>query len=174
MAKRTPENIVKDALKEALTAEDIHSYAYTTGFGGRRGFPDRFAVVRGHTVWFECKAAGKRAVAEQLQVHKELRADGATVFMVWPHNIEEVVRLTIELRTDHISRGLGGPTKERLFPESPESRARARANKKQRPPGPTLSSGATDPEQHSFAAALGYQSPEQDPMGLPLAHHPRT
>ena len=162
MSKRTPENAVKKELKNALHAIGIPSYPYTVGLGGQRGFPDRFAITRGHVVWFECKADGKRAEPQQQAVHELLRAAGATVFMVWPHNIKEVIQLVYDIRADLIQRGVGGPSEERLFPVPAGYVSRAVSHKKRRPVRPEFSSGADDPEQHSFAASIRYQGTQQN------------
>ena len=158
----SPESQVKHDLKKALSLVGVSSRALSVGFGGERGMPDRMAIVRGHAVYFEAKRAGKAATPKQQQIHAELRVDGATVFMVWPYNIQEVVRLTVELRDYYISRGLGFATTECLFPVPAQPKASTRRNQKRSPARPTLSRGADNPEQHSFALAIGYQRTEQD------------
>ena len=170
----THETKVKDDLKKALSLVGVTTRAITVGLGGKRGMPDRMALVRGHAIYYEAKRAGKDATPNQKKNHRELREDGATVFMVWPHNINDVVRLTVELRDYYISRGLGGATEECLFPVPEKPAADTRRNQKRSPARPTLSRGADDPEQHSFAAAIGYRSPEQDQVGIRLADPPRT
>lgn len=169
MSKRTPENKVKKPLREGLTAAKIFHQPYGAAMGTRRGFPDRFAIICGLIVWFEVKAAGKNPTPEQAQVHRELRAEGAIVFVVWPHNIQDVVRLCVELRDDRIRRGLGGPSEEYLFPPPPQPPKGARRNTRKRPVRPTLSRGADNPEQRSFAASIGYQGTQSNTVEVPLA-----
>ena len=167
----TPETLVKTQLKTALKKIGVDSRAISVGFGGKRGMPDRFCLVHGHAIYFEVKRAGAKATPNQANTHDELRADGATVFMVWPHNIAYVVACVDEIRTHYAAfpGWHGRPVEEHLLLAPKEPAAGARRNTKRSPARPQLSRGGHDPEQHSFAQAIGYTGTQQNTVGLPLA-----
>ena len=154
----TPETQVKDALKRALKKIGVTSRAITVGFGGKRGMPDRCCITHGHIIYFEVKRAGAKPTDNQAHTHDELRADGATVYMVWPHNVAHVVACVDEIRKHYaaLPRWAGRPEQEHLLPPPEKSAAGARRNTKRSVARPQLSRGGDDPEQHSFAQAIGY------------------
>lgn len=172
----TPETQVKNDLKKALSLVGVTTRAITVGLGGKRGMPDRGSIIEGHAIWFEAKREGAKPTPNQEKTHRELREDGATVFVVYPSNIEWVVRQCVEIREHYraLPRWVCRHAEERLFPVPEKPAAGTRRDQKRSPARPTLSRGTDDPEQHRFAAAIGYRSPEQDQVGIRLADPPRT
>lgn len=49
---------------------------------GRRGAPDRVAMLNGEVWWVELKAPGKKPEKHQLREHERMRAKGMTVLVI--------------------------------------------------------------------------------------------
>lgn len=49
---------------------------------GRRGAPDRVAMLNGEVLWVELKAPGKKPEKHQLREHERMRAKGMTVLVI--------------------------------------------------------------------------------------------
>jgi hypothetical protein len=77
---------------------DGKAYAFRRGWmevklvsPSRRGWPDRFYARGGVIVLAEWKKPGEEPTAQQLKVHRELRAHGVTVHVF--HTLEEAMEV---------------------------------------------------------------------------------
>lgn len=76
---RTPEGRIEDHLVAECKRHDFVYYKFTAP--GKRGVPDRLVIARGHTVFIELKAAGKKPDPLQLYQISEMRRQGGTVYV---------------------------------------------------------------------------------------------
>ena len=75
------ESTVEKHFREKV--EGLGGIAYKFTSPGRRGVPDRMAVLPGGRIfWVELKAPGKKAEPHQLREHKRLRALGFQVDVI--------------------------------------------------------------------------------------------
>ena len=56
MKKQTPENIVKEQVKDYLNAMGWFHFPITQGMGSFRGICDRIAIKKGKVLFIECKS----------------------------------------------------------------------------------------------------------------------
>lgn len=80
----TPEGRIEKYLRTAVKAAG--GKVRKLRWIGRRGAPDDlvwFRPAHRRTALVECKAPGEQPTAQQLKVHRDMRADGWRVFVVY-------------------------------------------------------------------------------------------
>ena len=86
-----PERELQRTIESYLTAAGWH-WTHTPDSRrtrGKRGFPDIFAVRKGHMLAIECKAKGGRVSTYQQEWLGELAIAGAQTAVVTPDNLQE-------------------------------------------------------------------------------------
>lgn len=75
-----PEGTIENYLRERCHAMGFLCYKFAPC--GVNGVPDRIVIGNGKTVFVELKAPGKKPRANQLVIHRRMRAAGAIVYVI--------------------------------------------------------------------------------------------
>lgn len=93
MGRTTPEEKVKQRVREVLRQRNVFYFCPIGGTFGRSGIPDFVCCVRGRFVGVECKAGSNTPTEAQKMEMRNIGAAGGETLVVNEHNLDELCAL---------------------------------------------------------------------------------